>query len=205
MGKGTRRTFLKASTAGVAAAVVPKTAQALIATPGATEGPYYPAPAMRFDDADNNLVRVEGKVRDAGGEIIHMTGQVTDGDGNPVSGARVEIWQCDANGRYLHTSDNRNTPRDNGFQGFGHDVTGKDGTYRFRTIRPVPYPGRTPHIHVKVFTAKRTLTTQIYLAGEPGNQRDPLYRRLSAAERQAVAMRFEKRDGVPTTTVNLVV
>lgn len=205
MAKGTRRTFLKATTAGVAAAVVPKTALALVATPGATEGPYYPASAMRFDDADNDLVRIEGKVRDAGGEIIHLTGQVTDGDGIPVSGARVEIWQCDANGRYLHTGDRRDVARDSGFQGFGYDVTGKDGHYRFRTIRPVPYPGRSPHIHVKVFTGKRTLTTQLYLAGEPGNERDVLYRRLSAAERQTVEMRFEVREGVPTTSVNLVV
>lgn len=205
MAKGTRRTFLKTTTAGVAAAVVPQAAQALVATPGATEGPYYPKPAMRFDDADNDLVRIEGKVREAGGEIIRLTGQVTDGDGNPVSGARVEIWQCDANGRYLHDRDKRDMPRDNGFQGFGHDVTGKDGHYRFRTIRPVPYPGRSPHIHVKVFTGRRTLTTQLYLAGEPGNEHDVLYRRLSAAERQAVEMRFEVRDGVPTTSVNLVV
>lgn len=205
MGKGTRRTFLKTSTAGLAAAVVPQAAQALVATPGATEGPYYPAPAMRFDDADNDLVRTEGQVREAGGEIIYLTGQVTDADGNPVPGARVEIWQCDANGRYLHTGDNRDTPRDAAFQGFGHHVTGKDGQYRFRTIRPVPYPGRAPHIHVKVITGQHTLTTQLYLAGEPGNARDVLYRRLSTAERQAVEMRFETRDGVPKTTVNLVV
>lgn len=205
MAKGTRRTFLKTSTAGVAAAVVPQAAQALVATPGATEGPFYPAPDMRFDDADNDLVRIEGQVREAGGEIIHLTGQVTDGDGNPVSGARVEIWQCDAEGRYLHTGDDRDSPRDSAFQGFGHDVTGKDGQYRFRTIRPVPYPGRAPHIHVKVITAKRTLTTQLYRAGEPGNERDVLYRRLSAPERRTVEMRFETRDGVPTAVVHLVV
>ncbi len=205
MSKGTRRTFLKASTAGAAAAALPQAAHALIATPGATEGPFYPAPDMRFDDADNDLVRIEGQVREAGGEIIHLSGQVTDKNGNPVSRARVEIWQCDANGRYLHTGDNRDTPRDKAFQGFGHHVTGTDGQYRFRTIRPVPYPGRTPHIHVKVITGKRTLTTQLYLAGEPGNGRDVLYRQLSAAERQVVEMRFETRDGVPTTAVNLVV
>ena len=205
MDKGTRRTFLKASTAGVAATVLPQAAQALVATPRATEGPYYPKPAMRFGDADNDLVRIEGRVREAGGEIIYLTGQVTDGDGNPVSGVRLEIWQCDANGRYLHTGDNRNISRDNAFQGFGHHVTDEDGHYRFRTIRPVPYPGRAPHIHVKVFADKRTLTTQFYLAGEPGNQRDSLYRRMSAAEREAVEMRLEMRDGVPTTTVNLVV
>lgn len=205
MAKRTRRTFLKASTAGIAAAVVPNAAHALIATPKSTEGPFYPTPAMRFDDADNDLVRIEGKVRASGGHIIHLTGQVLDGDGSPVSGAQVEIWQCDANGRYLHDRDDRNVERDTGFQGFGHDVTGKDGKYRFRTIRPVPYPGRTPHIHVKVFTARRTLTTQVYLAGDPGNERDVLYRRLSPAELEAVEMRFEMRDGVPTTTVNLVV
>ncbi|WP_108880491.1 hypothetical protein [Anderseniella sp. Alg231-50] len=76
--------------------------------------------------------------------------------------------------------------------------------YRFRAIRTVPYPGRAPHIHVKVITGTRTLTTQFCLAGEPGNERDVLYWRLSAAERKAVEMRFETRDGVPTTAVILV-
>ncbi|PLX45679.1 MAG: protocatechuate 3,4-dioxygenase, partial [Hyphomicrobiales bacterium] len=118
-------------------------------TPAATEGPFYPSPDMRLKDTDNDLVKIEGAVREAGGEVIFLTGRVLSRSGQPLEGARVEIWQCDVNRRYLHRGDH-GAARDGGFQGFGHDITGADGSYRFRTIMPVPYPGRTPHIHVKV-------------------------------------------------------
>lgn len=159
-------------------------------TPSASEGPFYPRPGMRFADADNDLVKIAGMVESAGGEIIVLKGRVLDGQGNPASGARVEIWQCDANGRYLHPGDGGGAPRDAAFQGFGHVVTGPDGEYAFRTIKPVPYPGRTPHIHVKVFHGGRELTTQFYIAGHELNARDGLFRRMSEAEQQAVSMAF---------------
>lgn len=162
---------------------------ALARTPSQMEGPFYPAPRMRFADADNDLIRIEGAVRQAGGVPMYLTGRVLDRQGQPVAGARVEIWQCDANGRYLHTGDTSPAPRDPGFQGFGHVVTEGDGAYGFRTIRPVAYPGRTPHIHVKVHHPGGTLTTQFYLADHPDNDRDGLFRRLSPEDRQAVLMR----------------
>ena len=108
------------------------------------------------------------------------------------------------NGRYLHTGDRGGAERDAAFQGFGHDITDENGNYLFRTIRPVTYPGRTPHIHVKVLTGDRELTTQFYIDGDPANERDGLWRRLSESQREAVAMRFQERDGKIETSVDIV-
>ena len=172
-------------------------------TPAAMEGPFYPTGAMRFADADNNLVRITGLVRDAGGEVIILKGRVLDATGAAVAGARVEIWQCDVNGVYLHTRSRSQGGYDEAFQGFGHVVTGADGAYAFRTIRPTVYPGRTPHIHVKVFTGNSELTTQFYLADHPLNDGDRLYRSMSAAEREAVTMRFGPGADGPETIVDI--
>ena len=204
-----RRRFLARvlGVAGVSLLARPlaRPAQAALLTPRQTEGPYYPEPSMRRADIDNDLVRVAGAVRRAGGEIVRLTGHVRDADGTPVEGARVEIWQCDAQGNYMHPRDRRSANHDADFQGFGHDITGPDGRYAFRTIKPVPYPGRTPHIHVKVFTAGRQLTTQFYIAGEPSNMRDGIFRRLSEAERAAVEMRFEPGENAPQAQVDITV
>lgn len=173
-------------------------------TPRATEGPFYPTQKMRFKDADNDLVKIAGVVREAGGEIVVLKGRVFDPSGAPTAGARVEIWQCDTNGVYLHSSDRRGKDYDTAFQGFGHVVTGDDGAYAFRTIMPVTYPGRTPHIHVKVKHESRDLTTQFYLEEEAGqNQRDRLFRRMSKAEQQAVMMRFEAGSDGPEAVVDI--
>lgn len=176
---------------------------ALARTPAQMEGPFYPTPRMRFADADNDLVRIEGAVRQAGGQPVLLGGRVLDRGGNPVAGARVEIWQCDANGRYLHPGDTNPAPRDAGFQGFGHVVTEADGAYGFRTIRPVAYPGRAPHIHVKVIHPGGTLTTQFYVAGDRGNDRDALYRRLSPTERQAVTLNFAAGPEGPAAQIDI--
>ncbi len=144
-------------------------AAGLLATPYQTPGPFYPKnPPV---DQDNDLAQVQGRTERAAGEITHVFGRVLDKEGQPVRGGRVEIWQCDALGRYHH-------PRDGGgadpnFQGFGHTVTGQNGAFRFRTIKPVPYPGRAPHIHFAVSgKGFRRLTTQMYVAGHPLNQGD---------------------------------
>lgn len=187
-----RRTFFTWMTSTFAALTAGRAAAA-IETPSAMEGPYYPEPSMRFADVDNDLVRIAGQVKDAGGEIINLSGRVLDEAGGPRVGYRVEIWQCDVNGRYMHPRDRNTAPQDMAFQGFGHDITGGGGEYRFRTIKPVSYPGRTPHIHVKIFDAagQEVLTTQFYLSGHPENQRDRLFRAMSEAEAHAVSMRFE--------------
>ena len=99
--------------------------------------------------------------------------------GQPIPGARIEIWQVDGLGRYIHSGDAGRGPSDGNFQGFGRAVSEADGGYRFRTIKPVPYPGRTPHIHFAVRAGNfRRLITQMYIAGEPLNETDMLLRRV---------------------------
>jgi protocatechuate 3,4-dioxygenase beta subunit len=160
---------------------------ALAPTPRQGEGPFYPDNLPR--DLDNDLVKIEGMAREAGGEILRLGGRVLKADGQPLEGAAVEIWQCDQTGRYIHSRDGGPGGNDQGFQGIGRSAVASDGGYGFRTIRPVAYTGRTPHIHAKVYAANgRQLTTQIYVAGEPGNDRDSLYRRLSPEERRGVTM-----------------
>lgn len=167
--------------------LLPAAARALAPTPGSTEGPFYPAEIPADNDSD--LVRVEGAVREAGGNILKLDGAVLDINGRPLAGARVEIWQCDAGGVYLHPHDRRINRRDQGFQGFGHAVADADGRFAFRTIVPVPYPGRTPHIHVKVLKdGREVLTSQLYRAGYPQNPSDFLFRRMSPAEQERVSM-----------------
>lgn len=148
-------------------------------TPRQTEGPFYPTTLPL--DQDNDLVSVSGQQARARGTIAHVSGRVLDSTGKPLSNARVEIWQCDWQGIYLHPRDGGQNRRDTGFQGFGFATTDNNGAYRFRTIKPVAYAGRTPHIHFKVKSANRELTTQMYVAREPGNERDGLYRNLGDA------------------------
>ncbi len=155
-------------------------------TPAQTEGPFYPVrlPA----DADADLLR-NGALRYTRGQPVWLQGTVQDLQGRPVRGAQVEIWQCDEDGHYAHPGDGDR--QDPAFQGFGQAGVADDGSYRFRTIRPAPYSGRTPHIHVKVRLGPRALlTTQLYVAGEPGNARDALWRRLDAEARRAVTVDF---------------
>ena len=181
-------------------------AKAVIPTPSGSEGPFYPTTRMRFSDIDNDLVKIEGEVERAGGEVVMLTGRVLDNTGNPIVGARVEIWQCDVNGRYLHRGDSGWNSRDPAFQGFGHDLSASDGSYSFRTIKPVPYTGRTPHIHVKVLLNNRErLTTQFYLPDHPQNKRDWLYQRVPQAKRELVTMNFIPTGEVPQATLDIVI
>ena len=155
----------------------------LIITPGQTEGPFYP---VQFPaDADADLVRVSGLTGEALGEVVALSGRILNRRGQPVRGAQVEIWQCDARGVYRQPRD----PPDhysNGFQGFGRSIVDGDGRYAFRTIKPVPYPGRTPHIHYRVVApGLGRLTTQLYIAGEPSNARDGVFRGIRDPRAQA--------------------
>jgi len=167
----------------------------LLATPRQTAGPFYPVDWS--GDVDADLVRVTGESARAQGVVTHLRGRVLDARGAPMPGAVVEIWQCDALGRYRHPRD-RQDGRDLGFQGRGHLSTGPDGSYAFRTIRPVPYPGRTPHIHLAVAVSGREpLVTQLYIAGEPLNERDGLFNALrDPRQREAVLLRLEPADRI---------
>lgn len=186
-------------------AALPVSGLAAVRTPSASEGPFYPIGDMRFDDVDNDLVKIDGRVQAAGGEIVRLQGRVLNTAGQPIPGALVEIWQCDVKGRYLHSGDGGG-PRDPGFQGIGQSMTDADGNYWFRTIKPVPYTGRTPHIHVKVWVAGRdSLTTQFYLPDHPHNALDWLFRNLPDDRLEPVLMRFENNGAEPTAILDIVV
>jgi protocatechuate 3,4-dioxygenase, beta subunit len=156
------------------------------ATPSQTEGPYYPVAEPK--DADYDLLR-NGTLTYAKGQAAWVHGVVTDLEGKPLAGGTVEIWQCDEAGHYDHPRDgSRNDPA---FQGFGRVLLNAAGEFRFRTIRPVAYTGRTPHIHAKIRLGNREiLTTQLYVEGDPGNARDGIWRNLGTEDRALVTAPF---------------
>jgi protocatechuate 3,4-dioxygenase beta subunit len=181
----TRRRFLQGTTGLLTVAAAPVMAGLQSPTPRQPAGPFYPV-ELPLDD-DNDLTRVSGREQPASGQVTDLDGRILDQNGRPLGGLRIEIWQCDVNGRYRHPRDSGNRPIDPGFQGIGHTVTDRLGRYRFRTIRPVPYPDRTPHIHVAVFPAvEQPFTTQLYVAGDPRNAGDFLYQRLPENSRHLV-------------------
>src|SRR5438094_4234573 len=161
-----RRVFLAGIAAGSAALLTPGLfAEELVRTPAQTEGPFFPDKLPL--DTDNDLIIINDALTPAVGEITHLTGKVLDARGKPVRNAVVEIWQCDKNGAYLHSDSGNRERRDANFQGFGRFLTASSGEYYFRTIKPVAYPGRTPHIHFKIRQgSKELLTTQCYVKGE---------------------------------------
>lgn len=169
--------------------------------PEMTEGPFYPPRpwrAARSDwDADLTQVRHGGQLQVARGEHLALDLQVVDSQGRTIDGCEVEIWQCDALAVYQHPDVATRPGRfDPGFQGFGAALSARDGRTRFRTIRPLPYPGRTPHIHVKLrHVTFGELTSQLFVAGEPGNAGDFLWRRLGEAERRALALQLQPAQG----------
>ncbi len=201
----TRRSLLRGGLAlGTAAFLVPGVfAEELARTPRLTEGPFYPDRLPL--DTDNDLVIVSNSITPAVGTVTHLTGRVLDSSGSPVKDAVVEIWQVDNNGVYLHSADSSGAGRrrDTNFQGFGRFTTGSRGEYRFRTIKPVPYPGRTPHIHVKVKKGSRELlTTQIFLNGHPQNRTDGVLGELrDPFERELVLVDFKP---VPSSKIGEV-
>ncbi len=142
---------------------------ALPPTPAQTAGPFYPQTPPADSDAD--LTRVAGRSDTARGVPVAIAGRILDRSAVPVAGALVEIWQCDAFGRYHHPLDGGGA--DPGFQGYGRCLSAADGSYQFRTIKPVAYGPRTPHIHFRISArGLPPLITQMYIAGEPGNDRD---------------------------------
>ena len=149
-------------------------AEQLDLTPSRTEGPFYPDKLPL--DTDNDLIIINDGITPAVGEITHLSGRVLTVSGSPVPNVTVEIWQCDANEVYINTGDStsKKDQQDKNFQGFGRFTTGSTGEYYFRTIKPVPYPGRpAPHIHFLVKKGNRELlTSQINIAGHPGNAVD---------------------------------
>ena len=143
----------------------------LVQTPRQTEGPFFPDKLPL--DTDNDLIVINSAITPAVGKVTWLSGRVLDARGEPVRGTLVEIWQVDNNGAYLHSRTSNREKRDSNFQGYGRFLTGRTGEYLFRTIKPVPYPGRTPHIHFALHVPGRDkFTTQCYVEGEPLNETD---------------------------------
>jgi protocatechuate 3,4-dioxygenase beta subunit len=188
-----RRLFLGTLALGAAAFTVRGAfAEELTRTPPQTEGPFYPNKLPL--DTDNDLIIINDSITPAVGEITHLSGRILDAKGNPVKNALVEIWQVDGKGVYIHTGDSGRKERDKNFQGFGRFLTASSGDYYFRTVKPIPYPGRTPHIHFKVKKGgKELLTTQCYIKGEPGNEKDGIFKAIKGAKaRESVLVEFAK-------------
>jgi protocatechuate 3,4-dioxygenase beta subunit len=193
-----RRAFLGGLTLGAAAFTTPglfAEQVSLVKTPPQTEGPFYPDKLPL--DTDNDLIIINNSLTPAVGKITHLSGRVLDAKGNPVRNALVEIWQVDSKGAYIHSRSGNRKNRDTHFQGFGRFLTGLKGEYYFRTVKPVPYPGRTPHIHFKVRQGnKDLLTTQCYVKGEPRNKKDFIFQNIRDAKaRQAVLVNFAPLKG----------
>lgn len=185
-----RRDFFRRTTYLAALAVTPGLfAEELMRTPAQTEGPFYPDKLPL--DTDNDLLIINDGITPAVGEISWVSGRILSERGEPIRNALVEIWQCDASGAYLHSGTSNKEKQDKNFQGFGRFLTGSSGEYLFRTIKPVPYPGRTPHIHYAVKTRGREkFTTQCYIEGHPGNAKDGIWKNLNEKGRRAVTVPF---------------
>jgi protocatechuate 3,4-dioxygenase beta subunit len=146
-----------------------RAASPLAVTPAQMLGPFYP---LKPDEgAGNDLSTTDGKAR-ARGKPLVIVGRVT--------GVLVEIWQTNAHGRYHHPQDDSPQPLDPNFRGYGRATTTADGAYRFATIEPVAYPGRTPHVHFRLSRgARELLVTQMYLPdAAAANARDGLFMSL---------------------------
>jgi len=192
-----RRDVLRGMACGIAVAGMPELfgipglfAEELTLTPRVTEGPFYPNRLPL--DTDNDLLILNDAATPALGEVTHLSGRILDSRGDPLRNVLVEIWQVDHHGAYLHEDSDNRERRDKNFQGFGRFLTGSTGEYYFRTIKPVAYVPRTPHIHFAVkMKGRERWTTQCYIKGEPANERDGIYRSIgSQRARDAVTVEF---------------
>ena len=186
-----RRRFLTRSSLALALFATPGAfAEELLRTPQQTEGPFYPDHLPL--DTDNDLIIVNDALTPAVGEITYVSGRILDASGAPIRNATVEIWQCDHGGAYFHSRTGNADQRDKNFQGFGRFITGSTGEYLFRTIKPVSYPGRCPHIHYAIkMKGREKWTTQCYIKGEASNERDGVYRGIrDEKQRESVTVDF---------------
>jgi protocatechuate 3,4-dioxygenase, beta subunit len=170
----TRRTALLGISSGFVVLAAGARAQRR-PTPTGDLGPFYPV--VRGPDADNDLTLIRGGRNRAAGQVIEVSGRVIDMSGNPVRGARVELWQANAAGRYAHPGDTNPAPLDPFFQGHASLVSGGDGGYRYTTIKPGAYPDgddspRPPHIHLDIWGRTDRVVTQMIFPGEPLNETD---------------------------------
>ena len=197
-----RRAFIKNSLSVSSLLCVPGLmAEVLSLTPHQTEGPFYPDKMPL--DTDNDLIILNDSLTPAVGTVAYLSGKVTDIKGNPLRNTLVEIWQVDNNGVYLHTRGGSRSKLDSNFQGYGRFLTDSKGNYFFRTLKPSPYSGRTPHIHMAVSAkGEKKFTTQCYIKGEPRNQKDFILKRVKDLKaRESLIVPFKKVNGTKTGEV----
>lgn len=194
-----RRNFIKNATLGTLAGVIATQTSAKSLTPTEVEGPFYPITPQKDKDAD--LTQVEGKAGIAKGEIIEVSGQVFDQDGNPVEDVTIDLWQANSFGKYHHPHDNSEAPIDENFQAWAILQSGKQGKFKFKTIIPGAYPlgasqQRTPHIHFKIGKhGFLPLLTQMYFPDHPLNHQDGLFKRKSAKEQALMTAKKLSKTG----------
>ena len=163
-------------------------AELLTLTPDMTEGPFFPDKLPL--DQDNDLIRMTDHTTPAVGTITNLSGRVLDKNGNPVKDALVELWQADDHGTYIHTKGAAQGERDPGFQGYGKFETAKDGGWKFRTIKPGLYTGRTRHYHFGVtLKGQPRFATQLFFKDEPANAKDGILRSLQDEKLLAAVVR----------------
>ena len=172
-----------AAVASVSAAKSPM----LVATSAQDLGPFYPI--LRPPDHDADLTRLKGRDGTAKGQPIQVIARVVDLHGNPIRNAQVDLWQCNAAGRYDHPGDRANPAAlDPNFQGFARMATDRDGQFKFRSVKPkdydTPVGRRTPHIHFAIDGRAERLVTQMYFPGESLNDIDFVLK--NAAPRETV-------------------
>ncbi len=185
--------------AAAVASVSAAKAQQLVATSSQDLGPFYPI--IRPADHDADLTRLKGRDGTATGQPINVIGRVVDIHGKPIRNAQVELWQCNAAGRYDHPGDRANPATlDPNFQGFARMATGRDGQFKFRSIKPkdydTPIGRRTPHIHFSIDGHRERLVTQMYFPGEPLNDADFLLKNASPKQ-SVIAEAIDRLSGDP--------
>lgn len=188
-----RRIFTGAAIGSVAALVGTSRGQSQAIVPPTARGPEGPFFPVEFPtDSDGDLTHIAGRSERAAGQVIEVHGRVLDRTGNPIEGARLQLWQANAAGRYHHPGDVSTQPLDPNFQSYADLRTDPDGGWRIVTIKPGAYDSpighRTPHIHGRIADGRTNLTTQMYFSDEAElNAADGLFRRLGRDAPTAIA------------------
>jgi protocatechuate 3,4-dioxygenase, beta subunit len=192
---GRREILIMTAVIAGSSAVLPLThavaESALQRTPDQILGPFYPLKEL---STDSDLTRVPGRSGRAAGQVLNVMGRVLNVAGQPIHNAQVEIWQANSHGRYTHPSDANPAPLDPNFEGSAVLITDADGRYRFKTIRPAPYPAgpnrmRPAHIHFQVSGRQDRIVTQMYFDDDPYNKSDPFLNSIGPAERQELLVK----------------
>lgn len=154
------------------------------------------AALLRANDADLSAQSTQRPL----GERIIVAGRVIDEDGAPVRNSLIEVWQCNAAGRYAHRGDQHDAPLDPHFPGYGKMLTDEQGGYRFVSIKPGAYPWgnhsnawRPAHIHFSLFgnAYAQRLITQMYFPGDPLLALDPIYHSIPEGARERLVSAFD--------------